>query len=204
MVECPKNKTSTRTKTKPSDKERDHFPAGQPGKIMPEEKERKTNDGDDSGNAEPGNLELDDRRREFRLTIRAARAAVSQNASCSKPLGSNCTTSPFKPAFRIRSGNRLGDAVGQDRFAIDFFRRFLRVEGKERAFWMNHAIADFHFLVLVHEGLADVRIMAVAQGRAADRAPTNRRSFFPSPSRGRSSPVERIGAAAPIALTGAM
>ena len=34
---------------------------------------------------------------------------------------------------------------------------------------MNHSIADFHFLLLVHEGFADVGVVPVAQRRAADK-----------------------------------
>ena len=33
---------------------------------------------------------------------------------------------------------------------------------------MHNAVADFHFLVLVHERLADIRVVSVLTGRVAD------------------------------------
>ena len=42
---------------------------------------------------------------------------------------------------------------------------------------MHDAVADFHFLLLVHERFAEIGIVSVATGRCCGRAPTNRKSF---------------------------
>ena len=73
----------------------------------------------------------------------------------------------------------IGDAVGQDRFAVDLLRRLLRVQGQERSFRVNDAIADFYFLLLVHEGFADVGVVTVAERCTAnERRPIRDRLLF--------------------------
>ena len=134
---------------------------------MTEKEEREAKDRDDAGDAEPRNLELEigaedsaqqQERREF----------VSQKANCSNPLGSNCTTAPCRFGLFHQVRDRLGDALGKKRFPVDLLGRFLRVQGQERAFRMDDAVAELHFLLLVHEGLADLRVMAVTLRGAAD------------------------------------
>ena len=89
-------------------------------------------------------------------------SAVIQKASCSKPLGSNATDACLSNSpFSHRSSNGIGDAIGQHRFAVDLLGRFLRVQRQERTFRVHHAVADFHFLLLVHERFADVGVVSV-------------------------------------------
>ncbi len=85
--------------------------------------------------------------------------------------------STFQAGFPREILDRFGDACGEQWFAVDYFGRLLRSQRQERPFRMHHAVADFHFLLLGHESFADVRIMAVARGGAANRARTSRKGF---------------------------
>jgi hypothetical protein len=69
---------------------------------------------------------------------------------------------------------------------------------------MHNAVAYFYFLLFVHERLSEVWIMAILDGRALERAQTSTKSFFPLLWRADLRLSKGIGAAAPIALTGAM
>ena len=69
---------------------------------------------------------------------------------------------------------------------------------------MHHFLADLHLFVLVHEGFADVGIVAVAP-RAVPRIKADQYEMvFSFNVSERSLPEASIGAAAPIALTGVM
>ena len=128
-----------------------------------------------------------------------------QNASCSNPLGSSVDEVAFQVRpFSHRSGHGIGNAFGEKRFAVDLLGRFLRVQGQQRAFRVDDAVADFHFLVLVHECFADVGVVAVARGGAADERRPIGDAFCLSRLAEDLRPVDRTGAAAPIALTGAI
>ena len=66
----------------------------------------------------------------------------------------------------------IGDVIGEEWFAVDLLRRLLRVQCQQRPFRMNDAVADLHFLVLVHERLAHIRVVAVLErGTANQRGP---------------------------------
>ena len=85
----------------------------------------------------------------------------------------------FESGFLRQIDNRIGDAVSEHRLAVDLLGRFLRVKRERCAFRMNHAIADLHFLVLVHERLADIGIMFVPNGSAANEGGPIRNCFLP-------------------------
>src|SRR5207244_9684527 len=74
----------------------------------------------------------------------------------------------LESGFLGEIGDRIDNAFREQRFAVDLFGGFLRVERKDCAFWMYDAVADFYFLLFVHECLGEVVIMAVLDGRTAD------------------------------------
>src|SRR5207253_3716495 len=107
-----------------------------------------------------------------------------------------------KPGFLRQIDNRISDAIRQQRFAVDALYCLLRVEREKRSLRVDQTVSNFYFLVLVHEppisGLCALR--AAELRMSADQYEI----VFSRAVGGRSSPVGRMGAAAPIALTGAM
>ena len=148
---------------------RRHFPARQTGEVVAEEKEPEANRGENAGHAGAGNLEFEvgedhaaeqeERREGGNPETRAAR---------SRPVAS-ATTSPLRPAFCTTSA--MESAMPSARTGLPSMRTvgFLRGQREQGALRVDDAVADFHFLLLVHEGFADVGVVAVAISRAADQ-----------------------------------
>src|SRR5207249_9733524 len=74
----------------------------------------------------------------------------------------------FESRFLPKIDNRISDAICQQRFSVDPLCCLLPIQGQKRSLWMNQTIPDFHFLVFVHERFANIWIVAVTNGRAAD------------------------------------
>ena len=148
--------------------ERDDFPAREPGEVVTEKEQRKTDRGKDPRPGDAGDFE-------FEVSADDT-AEQKQWGERGNPKGKlletrrlKCNYIRFQPGLLHKVDNRIGDAVGQQRFTTDSFRRFLRVQRQDRSFRVNDAIADFHFLVLVHERFTDVFIVTVLLGRTADQ-----------------------------------
>ena len=128
---------------------RDDFPARQASQIMAEEKKRETNRGNNPRHARARNLELEisanDSQEEKQRRERRDPKREPLEAAGIERQPARLSVRPF----RARSCDRIGDAVGQERFAVDLLGRFLRGQSQERAFRMHDAVADFHFLLLV-------------------------------------------------------
>src|SRR5262245_74931 len=62
--------------------------------------------------------------------------------------------------FLGQIGDRIDNAFCEQRFAVYFLGSVLRVESKDCAFRMDDAVADFYFLLFIHECLSEVGIMA--------------------------------------------
>ncbi len=74
----------------------------------------------------------------------------------------------FESSFLGQIDNRIGDAFCEQRFIVDPFSCFLSIQSEDGSLGMNDAVADFHFLVFVHERLGDVGIVAVFDCRTTD------------------------------------
>src|SRR6266571_6286231 len=158
-------------------KNRDHFPAGETGQIMSEKKE---------GEADRGNNSRQGCSRNFEFKISAHNSGKQkQRRECREPKrelleasGIDRNDVAFEVRFFYKIDNRLGNTVGEQRFPIYFFRRFLGIESEQCSLRMNHAIADLHFLVLVHERFADVGIVSVPERGAPDQGRPVRNGFL--------------------------
>ena len=75
----------------------------------------------------------------------------------------------FEAGFFREIGNRINDLFCEQRFPIDLFSCFLRIKSQDRAFGVNDAVADFYFLIFVHEGFGDIGVVSVLDRRATDK-----------------------------------
>src|SRR5207253_9870213 len=138
--------------------ERDDLPAGEAGEIMAQEKECETNRRDNAGPRHAGNL---------KFQIRSENSAKQQqwrersDPKCELLEASwlDLDDVALESGFLGQIGNRIDNAFREQRFAVDLFGGFLGIEGKDCAFWMDDAVADFYFLLFVHECLGEVGIM---------------------------------------------
>ena len=148
--------------------ERNDFPAGETCQIVPEEKERETNCRDNSGQCRSGN---------FEFQIRAEDSTQQQQRrERSDPKCDLLEAGRFDSGYVVlefgflgQIGNRISDAFCEQRFVVDPFSCFLSIQSKDRALGMNDAIADFHFLVSIHERLCDVGVVPILNRGTTDQ-----------------------------------
>ena len=127
---------------------------------MPQKKERETNCRDDSRPCRAWNLELEIRTEDS--------TEKQQRRKRSDPKGDLLEAGwfdrhdvSFEAGFFRLIANRISDAFCEQRLAIDPFGCFLCIEAEDRPLGMNDAVADFYFLIFVHERLGDVGIVTV-------------------------------------------
>src|SRR5437762_9477988 len=144
---------------------------------MTQEKECETNRRDNAGPRHAGNL---------KFQIRSENSAKQQqrrkrsDPKCDLLEASwlDLDDVALESGFLSELSNRIDNAFREQRFARDLFGGFLRVESKDCAFWVDDAVADFYFLLFVHECLGEVGIMAVLDGRASNECRPIRNRFF--------------------------
>src|SRR5690242_2639369 len=148
-------------------KEHDCFPSSQAGQIMSQEEENETNSGDDAGQSRPRDFKLeisanDSNKQKQRRKRRDPKSELFESGR----LQANKLAAEFSLFCKVI--DRCGDSICQDRLSIDRLACFLGVQSKKRTFGVHNAVPDFHFLVLVHERLTDIRVVSVLTGRVAD------------------------------------
>src|SRR5882724_4037852 len=127
---------------------------------MTQEKESETNRRNNAGPRHAGNL---------KFQIRSENSAEQQqrrkrsDPQCELLEASwlDLDDVALESGFLGEIGDRIDNPFREQRFAVDLFGGFLSVEGKDCAFWMHDAVADFYFLLFVHECLGEVGMMAV-------------------------------------------
>src|SRR5262245_37353502 len=127
---------------------------------MAKEKERETNRRNNAGPRHAGNLEF-----QIRSENSAKQQQRRKRGDPKRELLEASWLDPGDIALQSRFlgqiGDRIDNAFRKQRFAVYFLGGFLRVESKDCAFRMDDAVADFYFLLLVHEGFSEVGIVAV-------------------------------------------
>src|SRR6187431_2084645 len=127
---------------------------------MAEEKECETNRRDNAGPHHAGNL---------KFQIRSENSAKQQqrrkrsDPKCKLLEASwlDLDDAALESGFPGQIGNRIDDTFREQRFAVDLFGRFLRIEGEDCAFWMHDTVGDFYFLLFVQKCLGEVGIITV-------------------------------------------
>src|SRR5436305_13534193 len=147
--------------------EHDCFPSSQAGEIMSQEKENETNSGDDAGQSRARDFELeisanDANKQKQRRKRRDPKSELFE-AGWRQP---NKLAAQFSLFCNVLDGCR--DSVCQHRLSIDRLGGFFGVQSQKRTFRVHNAVADFHFLVLIHERLPDIRVVSVLTGGVAD------------------------------------
>ena len=168
IVLCAKKSISINDENHSENEERNDFPAGEPGQIMAEEKERETNCRDNSGQRRAGNFELE---------IRAENSTEQQQRRERRDPKRDLLEAgwfdrddvAFESGFFVRS--TIESAMPSASNGLPLIRSVascaLRV--RTASFGMNDAVADFYFLVFVHERFGDVGIVTVLDRGATDK-----------------------------------
>ena len=173
MVECAKNRFRPK-QNEAEHEEGDNFPAGQPSQIVAEEKKRETKRRDHPGHAGPRDLEFEVGANDSKQE-QQGRELRDPKSDSLKPAWIQGHEGPFQPGLLREIPDRFDDALREQWFAVDDLGRLLGRQRQERTFRMHDAIADLYFLLLGHEGFADVRIMAIARGRTPnERGPVGK------------------------------
>src|SRR4029077_7940150 len=131
---------------------RDDLPSSEPGEIMTQEEECKTNCRDHPRPHHAGNLKFQIRP-ENSAKQQQRRKRSDQKGELFEASWLDLGNVALESCFPGQIGTRLDITFGEYRFAVDLFGRLLRVERKHCAFWMHKAAADFYFLLFVHERL---------------------------------------------------
>ena len=136
---------------------------------MTGEKEEETNSGQNARHPEAGRFEFD---------VGADNSAEQKqwrehgNDQC-RPLKTarlGFDHRAFQAGIADQLGHRGGDSLGEERFAADFFHRFLRAQGEQFPVFCDHLAADLHSLFLVDESLREFRVVAAVLRRTAEVA----------------------------------
>ena len=83
----------------------------------------------------------------------------------------------FQAGIADQFGHRGGDSLGEERFAPDFFHRFLRAQGEQFSVFRDHLTTDLHTLFLVDKSLRKLRIVTAVLRRTAEVAGIIRDDF---------------------------